>query len=102
MFRIARGRLIELDAEIAEDALGTIAIGAIATVTLPTGAAFKSTVRHISPRVDPQTKLGRVRVALPVDAALRAGGFARASFTNKPDRFRCCPKKRCSSKPAAR
>jgi HlyD family secretion protein len=80
MFRIARGRLLELDAEVAEDALAAIAVGSSATVSLPTGVTFEGTVRHISPRVDPQTKLGWVRVALPVDAALRAGGFARASF----------------------
>lgn len=80
MFRIARDRLIELDAEVAEDALAAIQIGTKVSVTLPTGVALEGTVRLISPRVDPQTKLGRVRVALPIDPALRPGGFARASF----------------------
>lgn len=80
MFRIARDRLVELDAEVAEDALAAIQIGSKVAVTLPAGIALQGAVRLISPRVDPQTKLGRVRVALPIDPALRPGGFARASF----------------------
>lgn len=80
MFRIARDRLIELDAEVAEDALASIRVGTKAAVTLPSGATLEGVVRRISPRVDPQTKLGRARIQLPVDPALRAGGFARASF----------------------
>lgn len=78
MFLIARDRLIELDAEVAEDALASIQIGSQATVTLPGGATLVGVVRLISPRVDSQTKLGRVRVRLPIDPALRPGGFARA------------------------
>lgn len=80
MFRIARGRLLELDAEVTEDALTAIAIGSKATVTLPAGITLEGTVRHISSRVDPKTKLGSVRIMLPVDAALRSGGFARVGF----------------------
>lgn len=80
MFRIARDRLIELDAEVAEDSLAAIEAGSKVTVTLPTGVSLDGVVRLISPRVDPQTKLGRVRVRLPIDPALRTGGFARASF----------------------
>ena len=80
MFRIARDGLVELDAEVAEDALAAIQIGSKVSVTLPTGTTLEGLVRLISPRVDPQTKLGRVRVALPIDPALRPGGFASASF----------------------
>lgn len=80
MFRLARDRLIELDAEISEASLAGISVGSKARVTLPAGMAFDGEVRLISPRIDPQTKLGRVRVRLPVDEALRAGGFAHATF----------------------
>jgi HlyD family secretion protein len=38
-------------------------------------------VRLVSPQVDDQTKLGYVRVTLPVRPDVRAGGFARAVFT---------------------
>lgn len=81
MFRIAREGLIELDAEVPEPVLSRIALDDPAEVTLPSGVALAGTVRLISPRVDPQTKLGRVRVALAPDAQLRVGGYARVAFT---------------------
>lgn len=80
MFRIARDGLIELDAEVPEEFLVDISIDEKTTVTLPSGQALAGTVRRISPRVDPRTKLGRVRVSLPLDPQLRAGGYARATF----------------------
>ena len=81
MFRIAREGLIELDAEVPEGALNEISVGEQASVWLPADVEIRGTARLISPRVDPQTKLGRVRVALPRDARLRAGGYARAVFS---------------------
>jgi HlyD family secretion protein len=80
MFRIARDSLIELDAEVPEDSLARIAVGDAATVTIPSGGSIEGTVRLISPRVDPQTKLGRVRVSLAPDPQLRVGGYARVAF----------------------
>lgn len=81
MFRIARDGLIELDAEVPEDALARISVGEGASVELPSGKVLAGTARRISPRVDPQTKLGRIRVQLPRDSALRSGGFARVVFS---------------------
>lgn len=80
MFRIAKSQLIELDAEIPEAELAAIRPGTAAVVTLPSGIQLKGDVRLVSPSVDPQTKLGRARVRLPVHPQLRAGGFARAQF----------------------
>ncbi len=80
MFRIARDQLIELDAEISEESLAGISVGSKAHVTLPSGLGFDGEVRLVLPTIDPQTKLGRVRVRLPVNPALRAGGFAQATF----------------------
>ncbi|MCC2978493.1 efflux RND transporter periplasmic adaptor subunit, partial [Sphingomonas sp. PL-96] len=80
LFRIARDRLIELDAEVPEDVLATIIPGTTTRVTLPSGRSFNGRVRFVSPRIDPDTKLGRARVRLPVDPQLRPGGFARAEF----------------------
>lgn len=81
MFRIARDSLIELDAEVPEDALASIAVGETATVQLPSGLELTGTTRLLSPRVDPKTKLGRVRVRLPINPALRAGGYASVVFS---------------------
>lgn len=80
MFRLASNSLIELDAEVPEDNLATITIGQEATAILPSGTELKGKVRLLSPRIDPQTKLGRVRIQLPSHPELRAGGYAKAVF----------------------
>lgn len=82
MFRIARGGLIELDAEVPESQLSRLRAGQSATVTLPDGEQVTGTVRLVSPEVDQQTKLGRARISLPARRDLRPGGYARAAFTN--------------------
>lgn len=81
MFTIARDNLVELAAELPESAIGTVKVGQPVTVHLPSGAAVDGTVRLIGARVDPQTGLVSVRLALPVRDDLRPGGFANASFT---------------------
>ncbi len=80
MFRLASNSSIELDAEVPEDNLATITIGQEATAILPSGTELKGKVRLLSPRIDPQTKLGRVRIQLPSHPELRAGGYAKAVF----------------------
>ena len=60
--------------------LAQVKVGDRAKVELPAGDSVTGQVRFISPRVDPQTKLGDVRIALPVRADLRPGGYARAVF----------------------
>lgn len=80
LFRIARGGLIELSAEVAERDLARIGSGTPATVSLPNGEMLSGEVRLVSPLVDRDTRMGRVRLALPVDPDLRPGGFGRATF----------------------
>lgn len=82
MFRIARGGLVEIAAEVPESQLGRIRAGDTATVILPDGGRMSGTVRIVSPEVNQQTKLGTVRVSLPVSSSLRPGGYARAEFPN--------------------
>jgi HlyD family secretion protein len=79
-FRIARDGLIELDAELPDARLSLVKEGASAQVTLATGETLSGKVRFISPRVDQNTSLGRARIELPFDKALRPGGFAEARF----------------------
>ena len=83
---LARDSLVELDAEVPEDELAGIALDDKATVSLPSGDSAEGTVRLVSPRIDPLTKLGRVRVSLAPHPQLRVGGYARAVFnrTGKP------------------
>jgi HlyD family secretion protein len=79
-FRLARDGQVELQAQLAEDDLAHIRPGQHAQVSLPSGAVVDGVVRLVSPQVDPQTKLGFVRVTLPVRPDVRSGGFARAVF----------------------
>ena len=79
-FRLARDGQIELAAQLSEEDLANIRPGQHAVVTLPGGATVAGVVRLVSPQIDPQSKLGLVRVQLPVRGDVRAGGFARAVF----------------------
>ena len=81
-FRIARDGEIELQAQLAEDSLTKIRPGQHAQVSLPNGKVVTGVVRLVSPQIDAQTKLGSVRIHLPVDRDIRAGGFARALFSD--------------------
>ena len=47
---------------------------------MPGGATVSGTVRIVSPVIDANTRLGRVRVRLPLREDLRAGGMASAVF----------------------
>ena len=81
-FRIASNGLIELDAELPDAKLALLHDGSPATVTLTTGETVQGKVRYISPRVDQNTNLGRARIALPYNKALRPGSFAEAHFNS--------------------
>lgn len=79
-FTIARDGLVELDAEVNEADLAGIRAGQPAQVSLPGGQSISGVVRLVSPRVDSNNRLGKVRVRLPVRDDLRPGGFGRANF----------------------
>lgn len=80
-FRLAKESQVELAADVGEDALGKMQVGAPVRVTLADGATVEGRVRLVSPRVDAATKLGRVKISLPVRPDVRSGGFASAAFT---------------------
>jgi HlyD family secretion protein len=80
LYRIARDGLVEFDAEVSQADLAHISVGEPVEVDLPSDAKVMGRVRFISPRVDVQSGLGHVRVALPVREDLRPGGFARGVF----------------------
>ena len=79
LFRIAEGGQMELVARLPQDELSRLSVGAPAVVT-PVGSerTFQGQVWQISPIIDPQTRQGEARIAIPYDRALRPGGFAQA------------------------
>jgi HlyD family secretion protein len=79
-FRIARDGKVELAADVSETDLQKIKVGLPVRVIIADQAPVMGVVRLVSPGVDAQTRLGRVRVSLPVRPDIRSGGFARATF----------------------
>lgn len=90
-FRIAEDGQIELAADMTEQDLARVRVGQTARVTLPSGATAEGRVRLVSPQVDAQTKLGTVRLTLPVRSDIRSGGFGRAEFTSASAAGRTVP-----------
>ena len=43
--------------------------------------SFTGTVWQVAPVIDPQSRLGEVRIAVPYDPAMQPGGFAEAQIT---------------------
>jgi len=79
-FRMAQAGEIELKADLSEQDLGRVRSGQRANVTLTNGATAEGFIRVISPQLSSQTKLGNVRIHLPVRPDIRSGGYGRAAF----------------------
>ena len=79
LFRLESGGEVEMRGQIAEQDLAQVKTGQPATVYL-TGIdrPFSGEVRLLGAIIDPQTRLGDIRVRLQPDPALRPGAFARA------------------------
>ncbi|MGL4405296.1 MAG: efflux RND transporter periplasmic adaptor subunit, partial [Notoacmeibacter sp.] len=78
LFTIATNSTFELAAQVAESDLARMAVGMKASVTLPgRDQPLVGEVRIVSPQVDSRSRLGTVKIAVPNDAALRNGSFAR-------------------------
>jgi len=81
LFRLARGGEMELGARVSESDLARLAPGVSATVTpVGTDRSFVGQVWQLDPVIDPQTRQGVARIALPYNLALRPGGFATATI----------------------
>ncbi len=79
LFRMAKGGEIELLARLGESDLARMTVGQSATVTpVGTTQGFKGQIWQVAPVIDPQTRQGIARIAVPYDKALRPGGFAAA------------------------
>ncbi|WP_033920665.1 efflux RND transporter periplasmic adaptor subunit [Sphingomonas sp. 37zxx] len=82
LFRIAMNGEMEMRAQMSENDLARIRIGVPADVTpVGTDLTIKGEVWQVSPVIDPQTRQGIARIALPFNRALRPGGFASANIT---------------------
>lgn len=83
LFSIARGGEMELLAQIGENELSEISVGATGTVTpVGTDRQFTCQVWQTSPVIDEQNRQGTARCAMSYDPALRPGGFASISLAS--------------------
>lgn len=100
LFRMARGGEMELLAQLAEADLQNLPVGTAATVT-PVGSdlSIAGRVWQVSPVIDPQTRQGTVRIAVPYSAALRPGGFADAKLVAGRGRSPLLPESAVLSSP---
>jgi HlyD family secretion protein len=82
LFRLAEGGQMEMRAQLSQQDLALIHVGMPAQVT-PVGAdqSFAGTVWQVAPMIDPTSRLGDVRIAIPYSTAMRPGGFAEARIT---------------------
>ena len=81
LFRIAKGGEMELKAQLGETDMAALSPGVTAQVT-PAGSAksFTGQIWQIAPVIDPLTRQGIARIALPYAPELRPGGFASATI----------------------
>jgi RND family efflux transporter MFP subunit len=82
LFRLARNGQIEMRGQVAEQDVPRLKIGEQAEVRLEgVTRSFTGTVWQIGVIIDPTTRQGTVRIALPTeDQDLRPGAFARADI----------------------
>lgn len=81
LFRIAKGGEMELLAKLSESELSTIAQGTSAAVTpVGTDKQFTGQIWQVAPIIDPATRQGVARIALPYAPELRPGGFATVTI----------------------
>ena len=81
LFRLAEGGQMEMRAQLSQQDLAFIREGMPASVT-PTGTdrSFTGRVWQVSPMIDPTSRQGEVRIAIPYDQAIHPGGFAEAKI----------------------
>lgn len=83
LFRLARGGEMEMRATLSQQDLAGVRVGMPATV-VPLGSdrSFRGAVWQVSPVIDPTSRQGEVRIAIPYDPSIRPGGFAEARIAS--------------------
>jgi HlyD family secretion protein len=71
-----------MQAQLAQQDLAYVHVGMPAQVT-PVGSqtSIAGTVWQVAPVIDPQSRLGQVRISVPYAPSVKPGGFAEAQIT---------------------
>ena len=91
MFRIVQDGEIELDAEVTETQIPKLRIDQVVAVKVAGGIEAVGKLRLISPEIDPATRLGRVRIFLGDNAALKVGAFGSGTIQTATSRGLALP-----------
>jgi len=83
LFRLAKGGEMEMKAEMSQQDLALVRAGQAASVTpLGSNRSFSGSIWQVAPVINPMTRVGEVRIAIPYDPAIRPGGFAEAKIAS--------------------
>jgi RND family efflux transporter MFP subunit len=100
LFRMARGGEMEMMAQMAEADLQRVRVGTRATVTpVGTNLNIAGQVWQVSPVINPDTRQGMVRIAVPYSNAMRPGGFADARLVSGSEEAPLLPESAVQSGP---
>jgi RND family efflux transporter MFP subunit len=82
LFRLARGGEMEMRAQLSQQDLAAVRVGMPASVT-PIGSttSVSGSIWQVSPVIDPASRQGEVRIAIPYGPGIRPGGFAEARIS---------------------
>jgi len=82
LFHIAEAGQMEMRAQLSQQDLSFVHVG-MATQVTPIGSdkGVSGSVWQVAPVIDPQSRLGLVRIAIPYTDVIRPGGFAEAKIT---------------------
>jgi len=100
LFRMAKGGEMEMMAQLAEADLARVAVGTRATVTpVGTNLNIAGQIWQVSPVINPDTRQGMVRIAIPYSGSLRPGGFADARLISGSAEAPLLPESAVQSRP---
>lgn len=82
LFRLALGGDMEMRASLSQGDLAAVHVGMPASVT-PLGLSqpVAGSVWQVAPVIDPQSRQGVVKIAIPYSSTVRPGGFAEAKIS---------------------
>ncbi|HEV2044106.1 MAG TPA: efflux RND transporter periplasmic adaptor subunit [Sphingomicrobium sp.] len=82
LFRLARGGEMEMRAQLPQQDLALVRTGQSASITpLGSRTSVAGTVWQVSPVIDPTSRQGEARIAVPYSSGIRPGGFAEAKIS---------------------
>ena len=81
LFHLAENGQMEMKAQLSQQDLAFIHVGMPAQITpIGTDRSFTGQVWQVAPMIDPTSRQGEVRIAIPYDPSIRPGGFAEAKI----------------------